>query len=231
MRRRRSWWRSSWAGTAMRPPRPTCSRFLEERLPARLRAARRRASSRASAHAERQARPARARASSRRAPVRRPSTSPRAASPSGRSRRPSRPRSESRASASTTTSSRSADIRCSPCSVHARINRILRSNLPLMAFFQTPTAAGLAQALGEAAPDPARSTLITLSPKGTRSPLFCVHGTAWIPTACPPSRSGPARLQPRAGLRRKPSRDAGRAASPRAISRASGASRARVPIR
>jgi len=62
--------------------------------------------------------------------------------------------------------------------VHARMNRILGSGLPLAAFFRAPTVAGLAQALAEAAPDAARSTLISLAPRGTRPPLLCVHGTA-----------------------------------------------------
>jgi thioesterase domain-containing protein len=61
--------------------------------------------------------------------------------------------------------------------VHARINRTLGSDLPLAAFFQAPTVAGLAGSLGKAAPDAARSTLISLAPTGMRPPLFCVHGT------------------------------------------------------
>ncbi|HEY8155576.1 MAG TPA: amino acid adenylation domain-containing protein [Myxococcota bacterium] len=61
--------------------------------------------------------------------------------------------------------------------VHARLNRILGSDLPLAAFFQSSTVAGLARALGEAAPDAARATVITLAARGVRAPLFCVHGT------------------------------------------------------
>jgi thioesterase domain-containing protein len=60
--------------------------------------------------------------------------------------------------------------------VHARINRSLGARLPLIALFQSPTVAGLAEAIGSAPPDSASSTLITLSREGTRPPLFCVHG-------------------------------------------------------
>ncbi|WEQ54976.1 amino acid adenylation domain-containing protein [Komagataeibacter nataicola] len=57
----------------------------------------------------------------------------------------------------------------------SRIRATLDMSLPVRTLFETPTVAGLAEILGDGKSTPDGS-LIGLRERGTRAPLFCIHG-------------------------------------------------------
>jgi thioesterase domain-containing protein/acyl carrier protein len=58
----------------------------------------------------------------------------------------------------------------------ARIEKVFGRKIPVAAIFQSPAVAQLANVLREKASQPSASSLVEIQPKGSKSPLFFVHG-------------------------------------------------------
>ncbi|HTS18885.1 MAG TPA: condensation domain-containing protein [Verrucomicrobiae bacterium] len=59
-----------------------------------------------------------------------------------------------------------------------QIEKTFKTKLPLATLVESPTIAQLAQILSVPSARPSTSCLVAVQPKGTRPPLFCVHGHA-----------------------------------------------------
>ncbi|HVH72328.1 MAG TPA: thioesterase domain-containing protein [Candidatus Dormibacteraeota bacterium] len=57
----------------------------------------------------------------------------------------------------------------------AQIEKVFDVKLPLATLFEAPTIADLAEILSREAPKSRWSSLVTIQPKGSRPPFFCVH--------------------------------------------------------
>jgi thioesterase domain-containing protein/acyl carrier protein len=58
----------------------------------------------------------------------------------------------------------------------AQIDRAFQVKLPVATLFEAPTIGDLAQILNREAPRSRWSSLVTIQPKGSRPPFFCMHG-------------------------------------------------------
>lgn len=58
----------------------------------------------------------------------------------------------------------------------AQIDKVFQVQLPVATLFEAPTIADLAQILNREAPKTRWSSMVTIQPKGSRPPFFCMHG-------------------------------------------------------
>ncbi len=58
----------------------------------------------------------------------------------------------------------------------ARIEKAFHVKLPLATLFEAPTIEGLAELLRQQAPSSGWSPIVSIQPKGSRPPFFCMHG-------------------------------------------------------
>ncbi|MCA9955036.1 MAG: hypothetical protein KC434_09970, partial [Anaerolineales bacterium] len=60
----------------------------------------------------------------------------------------------------------------------AQIEKVLKRNIPLATIFQAPTVAKLAEVMRQNGATETWSSLVPISPSGSKRPFFCVHGGA-----------------------------------------------------